>query len=487
MSDIKKKQKELVSDLAYEMNWESGLGECPGVDEAFMTEPPDYLKERLEKLLGEYIDDDNNYIVEGAYVTCDQMSKEPVQMYYRDGKLGIEGEGGSAEIEYEKPEGTIISLPRFEIDITNKEIGSFHAINSKQTANGLRFATISDRSCLRERTDKMLEEERENKEKEETEKKKSTVFKVGVRDIASLTSMGNCKIMWPSDVLKIKEKDAQIYGTCYCLMQPGAQWINPYCMESIVENCDTEGNDTSELLNQFASGADAVLNKKICYHTSHHQTMKWDVDGREEEGLTRLSTLLCLRGGIITFTDSGQSIQKFYEKDVVEEESIEVDVEGINIGDTLSEEEIIFIATIYGEGTTYSTETRQALAHTIMNRVGVREWSRQNTVTKVIQNTGFDAYGGALYKEAKAYLDNRDYSNETIESIINVVLPIYRGEQEDTTNNAVLFYSPNAQAQLCKQNPSKYKNPPSFVNDKVEEVVISGTENDDIKFYRYKD
>ena len=59
--------------------------------------------------------------------------------------------------------------------------------------------------------------------------------------------------------------------------------------------------------------------------------------------------------------------------------------------------------------------------------------------------------------------------------------------KEDITNNAVLFYSPNAQAKLHEQNPSKYKNPPGFVNDQVEEVHISGTENDDIRFYKYKD
>ncbi len=300
MSDIKNKQKELVLNLSSEMNWESGLADCPGVDAAFMTEePPEYVKERLEKLLVEYIDDDNNYIVEGARVKCDQMSKKPVQMYYRNGKLGIEGEGGFAEIEYEMPEGGI-SLPCFEIDINNKEIGSFHVTHLGQMANDLRFATISDRSCLRERADK-LKEKRENSGEDG-------------RDIASLTSMGNCKIMRPSDVSKINKEDAQMYGTCYCLMQPGPQWINPYCMESIVENCDTKENNRSELLNQFAAGVNAIMDGKKCYHTSHHKTMKWNVEeGGEEEGLTRLSTLLCLRGGIITFTDSGQSIQNNYE------------------------------------------------------------------------------------------------------------------------------------------------------------------------------
>lgn len=50
-----------------------------------------------------------------------------------------------------------------------------------------------------------------------------------------------------------------------------------------------------------------------------------------------------------------------------------------------------------------------------------------------------------------------------------------------------VYCCPKAQATLHELDPSKYKNPPGFVNDKVEEVYISGSENDDIKFFRYKD
>lgn len=445
MIDIEKKQREILLDLDTEMDWDSGLREYPDVSADTFSEIPDYIRERLEELLAKYINDDNNYVVEGAYITCDQMSRKPVQMYYWNGKLGIKGEGGSAEIKYEMPK-IGISLPCFELNPDEIEIGRLHAINAAQTANGLKFATISDRSCLRD--------------KKENENKKEG------KNVASIISIGNCGIMRDSDVLEIERRKgmAKIYGTCYCLIKPDAQWVNPYCMECLVES-DEQSAEVD-----------------YCYAYAHHHTMNWDTEEGQKEGLTRLSTLLCTRGGIITITWSGQRIKKSSEGEVDR-----IDANNIDVGDTLDEEEIVFIATIYGEGTTYSDETRQALAHVIMNRLGVREWSKYEGISDIIKNTGFDAYGGNLYLEAEEYLKNRDYTNETIERVIDAVLPVYRGEKEDITNNAVLFYSPNAQAKLHEQNPSKYKNPPGFVNDQVEEVHISGTENDDIRFYKYKD
>lgn len=289
MSDIEKKQKELLLDLNEEMGWDSGLGECPGVDASVMTdEMSDYVKESLEELLAEYIEDDKNYVVDGASVTCDQMSNKPVQMYYRDGKLGIKGEGGFTEIDYEVSEQGI-SLPCFEIDINEQEIGCLHAIQSGQNANGLRFATISDRSCLRDKI------EQENK-------------KEG-KDVASLISMGNCKIMRDSDVLEIDKRKgkAKIYGTCYCLIKPDTQWVNPFCTESVVGDCDVTGSSNKS--------------KPVCVTTSHHKTMKWNTAEGEEEGLTKLSTLLCTRGGIITIKHSGQTTSLIDERYITIETS----------------------------------------------------------------------------------------------------------------------------------------------------------------------
>lgn len=74
-------------------------------------------------------------------------------------------------------------------------------------------------------------------------------------------------------------------------------------MESVTEGCDTKTLN----LTMSLAGIDAELVTPKCYHTSHHKTMKWNTKaGRQEEGLTMMSTLLCIRGGIITFKVSGQ-------------------------------------------------------------------------------------------------------------------------------------------------------------------------------------
>lgn len=52
---------------------------------------------------------------------------------------------------------------------------------------------------------------------------------------------------------------------------------------------------------------------------------------------------------------------------------------------------------------------------------------------------------------------------------------------------SVLYYSPKAQAALHKKFPKSYPSlVPPWINDKVEEVRVTGAENDDFKFYRYK-
>jgi len=70
--------------------------------------------------------------------------------------------------------------------------------------------------------------------------------------------------------------------------------------------------------------------------------------------------------------------------------------------------------------------------------------------------------------------------------MIMVVIPIYREEAEDITNGSVLYYSPKAQAALHAKYPNTYKAIPNWNFSKLEEVKISGAENDDFKFYKYK-
>lgn len=281
MADIEEKQRELLLDLDKEMNWDSGLN-------AAMIDLPEYARENLEEALAAYIDDKNNYVVEGAYLICDQMSKKPVKMYHRDGKLGIKGEGGSAEIAYTAPESGV-SLPCFEVNPNETEIGMFHATNSRQTASGLRYGVITDRSCMRNMIEKANKEE--------------------AKGVSNLTSMGNCKIMRASDVMEIhnRKRMAKIYGTCYCLIQPDVRWENPYCMESVIDNCDLHGDYGT--LPTIGVLDNIVYDIPRCAQTSHHKTMEWTSNDGKQEGLTKLSTLLCTRGGIITVKWSGQIVQ----------------------------------------------------------------------------------------------------------------------------------------------------------------------------------
>lgn len=315
MADIGEKQKELLMNLDEEMGWNSGLNECPGVDAAAMTEIPEYIGKILEEELAAYIDDKNNYVVEGAYLICDQMSKKPVKMYHWDGKLGIEGEGGSAEIAYTAPESGV-SLPCFEVDPNATEIGRFYATNSKQTANGLRYGVVSDRSCLRD----------------EIEIHNRTVAK----GVGNLVSMGNCMIMKASDVMEIKKREgkAKIYGTCYCLMKPDFRWENPYCIEDLIGNCDSHSASRDFIP---ISGIDATLDKPRCVQTSHHKTMEWTTKGVPEEGLTRLSTLLCARGGVITVKWSGQIIKSVEDEKSVDNKELVEDEQTVGFQFTLQQ------------------------------------------------------------------------------------------------------------------------------------------------------
>ena len=154
----------------------------------------------------------------------------------------------------------------------------------------------------------------------------------------------------------------------------------------------------------------------------------------------------------------------------------------------MSEDEVIFVTTIYGEANLSSEVTWQAIACLIMNRIGVKEWAEYATPIEVIKYSGFDAYSypNQPFKEAKVYFENRDYTNEKIERMIELVIPIYRGEVDDITGGAVLYYSPNAQKALHEEHPQKYPEKPTWDFSKIEEVEIEGTENDDFKFYRYK-
>lgn len=246
----------------------------------------------------------------------------------------------------------------------------------------------------------------------------------------------------------IADSECSSYGVCRYLMDLSENW----------DNMAIEG--TSYLKKvwrvQGGGGVERVLGLGNIF----------DIE-EEAEGITMTSVLFCKHGGIIYPETSGQIIEQF---------------------DNLTEEEILFVETIYGEANRCSEYSWQAIANVIMNRIGIREWRNYTTVTEVIKNSGFDSYTykNDPFREAVAYFENRDYSNATIEQMIEIVIPIYRGNGEDITGGAVLYYSPNAQSQLHKQNPDKYREVPNWNFSLLEEVIITGAENDDFKFYKYK-
>jgi len=160
----------------------------------------------------------------------------------------------------------------------------------------------------------------------------------------------------------------------------------------------------------------------------------------------------------------------------------------------MNEEEISFLATIYGEAAQSSTAAWKAIASVIMNRVGVREWKKHKTPFAVLANTGFDAFTqrNAPYKKAVDYF--RALSAGTVQKtnlhlkfLAEAVLPIYKGEEKPFPE-IILYFSPHAQRILHAKNPKLYTRPvPKWaLSPLVELVNVPGCEEDDFAFYRYK-
>lgn len=258
----------------------------------------------------------------------------------------------------------------------------------------------------------------------------------------------NCKRMQISreEMINImKDKDCYKFGVCRHLMKLERRWSNMPMEEG------------------------GYLEQTDIYPIVGGSTIEFAE--RKAQGITMTSVLFCKQGGIIYPKTSGQ------------------DKEFIESFEYLTDEEILFVTTIYGEAVRCSEYSWQAIANIIKNRVGTREWSKYTSVSEVIMNTGFDAYTNPNipFREAEKYFENRDFTNTKIEEMIRIVIPIYRGNVDDITGGAVLYYSPRALKSLHQKNPSKYPNEtPRWDFSRLEEVTIMGAENDDFLFYKYK-
>lgn len=267
-----------------------------------------------------------------------------------------------------------------------------------------------------------------------------TFFSDG-KNIEEIIGEGKC-INNPEDIIEAINKGL---GSCYCFMNLNEKWENmPLGM----------ANGLAELP---SAGIESVFNTP--------SYMKFN----GKEGINMMSMLFCnLGGGCITALESGQNRGQFKD---------------------LSDDEILFVTTIFGEAGYCSEVAWQAVANVIMNRVGKYDWKKYTTPVEVIKYSGFTAYNSPNepFREAKSYFEERDYSNEQIEKMIEIVIPIFRGKGEDITNNAIAYYSPNAQKALHEKYPEKYPEIPNWtLSQTVEKVEIDGLKNDDFQFYKYK-
>ncbi|NUF35820.1 hypothetical protein HUN19_17705, partial [Acinetobacter oleivorans] len=153
-----------------------------------------------------------------------------------------------------------------------------------------------------------------------------------------------------------------------------------------------------------------------------------------------------------------------------------------------SEEFIKFVGTVAGEAGGCSPTTWKVVAHCIKNRIGFGEWINARNVSDILKKN-FDAITdkNPPFKKAVTEMHSGNISDHT-QDIIEAISAIYQGQEEDITNGVVLYFSPKAQAALHKKNPEKYTSlVPDFAKSPLtEEVKLKGTENDDMRWYRYK-
>lgn len=291
MSDRKEIIDEKIEEIKEAENWQ--CGKYAAVD------PEEYEKQCLLDLLVDYISEDNNYVVNNAIITCDHMTDKQVNIEYK--KKTIKLSIGKDNIEIKNDSGyTDAWIHFYEAHIGEEGIGRLYAVHAaEQTDNGIPFATVIDCRCQREIDEGQSE------------------------GVASILSLGNCGILKESDIENIgsRNEKARTYGTCYCLMKLADEWINPFCIESVVG--EHEKNDIFKTNTLGDVGALYTNKKPECKVVSHHKAMKWSTEQGQKEGLTLLSTLLCTRGGIISIVTSGQ-IKTDIEEEISgdEEESV---------------------------------------------------------------------------------------------------------------------------------------------------------------------
>ena len=130
---------------------------------------------------------------------------------------------------------------------------------------------------------------------------------------------------------------------------------------------------------------------------------------------------------------------------------------------SLSQEQKHFISVIAGEAIGANTKTQKAVAHTIMNRVKEPRdvWANATCVNDVLTKSQYNAIGETQYNLCMSYLNNRNYSNNNYEALIQAVIPIYLYNEADFTNGAHYVFNVETSGgaafeNVLKKEPNRY-------------------------------
>ena len=285
MADINEFRLERAEEIEMETLWDCHEHEY------FSQE---HIEQCLDKMMAAYIGDERNYVVDGAEIECSEMCKVSHCIKYENGKTklyNVTWEAKGIERDYIPPgkeQGKAFYFGR-EQDVTKvRRLYALHANGASD--NGIRFATVLDRDCLRDVKEGVLRPAKPD---------------AGMQTscAANIISCGNCRIMRESDIAEIEKRwdESMKYGTCYSLIKPVTEWVNLPCAESVSGNCDTNNSFASDI-----GVGEVGVDTTECNNPEHHKVMKFDTKYGQREGLTMMSSLLCTRGGVITITFHGQ-------------------------------------------------------------------------------------------------------------------------------------------------------------------------------------
>lgn len=286
MSEI----EEICLEKAKEVEEQSGW-DCDKHDDKTLQEHTD---ECLDQLLSLYLGEENNYVVDGATIECTQMSSAPVIIKYMNNGTTKMYNNKDCVVRNSTDFKRAVEQPYIMgLNLQDEKIRKLYSLHATESSiTGIRVATVSDTTCLRDYKEGKIK-------KTSLSEKKSTSCE------ASIVSCGNCKILKASDIDEIEKRwdESKKYGTCYSLIKTAAEWRNPICAESVTGNCIRE-NVVSD---PSVSGIVKIAASGMCI-AAHQSNMRFDTEDGQKEGITMLSTLLCTRGGIITVKVSGQIV-----------------------------------------------------------------------------------------------------------------------------------------------------------------------------------